>query len=481
MPGGMWWWMVTLIVLSLSLPMLLVMLLSRRAKALRASAMHSNGMICPKCMAILEQINMAADDIHGDPVTGLCPNCRRAWCHDELRQYWDRLITDPIEANSWFASRISNQGRIAGSAAWLLRHRRSVAGILAAQFGLWLGLGVMMAAVRGVSLIGGLFTFLHMALVMSGFMLIGSGWKRRVGDMPCCAKCGYQRGPPEAQAEAPPRCPECGSNWNQIGGVVYGVTRRRTAVMLLGSALLAAGAVAITTPITRRGWQYNLVPTSSLIREITRSDSFTMTEWGALRTRTLTPAHEQQLSQGLLDKRLRKTFFSADADNWLVAQIAAGKLPQPLLDRYYKEAVDLWLIGPARVRTGEPVTMAIGTRVRNAPTNNPKPILLIGGYFVGEDPDPLERQDTALPAIMVGQERFHVGERDVGSGTSPQITITPGEAGVLHVKLELWIVYMAGKASFPIAWQADGTPALPAGVVAHCERRVVEKRIDVEP
>lgn len=284
------------------------------------------------------------------------------------------------------------------------------------------------------------------------------------------------------QADLPDHCPECGSNWNARGGVAYGRLQRRPWVWMVGAAMVALGFALIMSPLARRGWQFRIMPTGSLIREITQAPrGFTVDEWAALRARTLSPSQREQLARGLLDKRLRKTFFSADADNWIVAQITAGTLAPALRDRYYAEAVDAWIIGPETARVGEAVTLALGTRLRHASTNNAKPLLLVGGYIVGEDAPPQSREDKALSASLVGQQRLHVADRDAGPGRSPECVITPREPGVITIHAPIWVIYAPGTTSMAITWQDDGTPTLPPGPVPFMETRVLEHRIVVTP
>lgn len=365
--------------------------------------------------------------------------------------------------------------------AFFIRLRSNLPGLIAFNAIIWLGAGIVFGLVSGSSVIAGALSFVHMFLIMAGFSVLTFGWRNRKGSTIHCAACQYQR-TPQANAATPSRCPECGANWNAMNGTICGETKRDPRLIVSGVILMLVGFGSIFGQFRFGHWQLQVLPTNALIHEVARAPrGFTRDEWIELNSRTLTPSQTLTLAEALLDKRLRKASFSADADNWLTAQIAADSLPKPLIERYYREALEIWIIAPKKVTLNESITLAIGTRLRFTASTNAKPVALIAGFFVGDELKQCCRQDQGIAGIMLGQQRLHVGGRDVGPGNGPTITIQPDRTGPLRVQLELWLAHLPAPGTVnPIVWQADGTPATPPGAV-WMEHRKIEQVIEVVP
>lgn len=167
-------------------------------------------------------------------------------------------------------------------------------------------------------------------------LALASDARRRRGTTLRCASCDYDLtgaapGVETAPGEHEARCPECGSAWGRRGMTVRGErlwSWRAFAVAALFTlpffaytlVPLATGRFAVRRSILA------LLPTSSLIEEVTRSRGFTMDDWAELSTRTLSPAQHTRLVRGLMDLDALSLHAWSDPAKWLTAENAAGRL-----------------------------------------------------------------------------------------------------------------------------------------------------------
>lgn len=456
-------WAAIAVVPLIILPVVLVRLQMRRQHRLMQMMLENSGMVCPQCRVPIE--------IGGEQRSVECARCGRAFAVEELQQLWSTLMLDPMPANQWWAKHSAGQGARGKAARWLMPEGRlHPIRMIAVQFALWTTAGVLLALVRGASLIAGSLQFMHMFLVMSGFFLAAAGWKMRAGDSRYCARCNYEQGPDPAALE---RCPECGFEWNAFAGTVRGQVRPNKPMMVIGVLIALLGFASIFAPLTGANWQLKMLPTGPLIQETVTSRSFTMAEWTELRTRTLSPDQQRRLATGLLDKRLRTAWFTPDEDNWFAAQLAADALPDNLKMRYYREMLYIELIAPAQAKIDETVALDAKFTYRGATSNNPTAEAYIAGYYIGDDPAPLARQSVGAAGIMLDKSRSGGRKRAVSS------EFTPTAAGVVPVKLKVWVMYIPmGQGNQAITWQTDGTPVIPAAAVWH-ELRAFERTIEI--
>lgn len=451
-------------------------LLAKRTRRIAALVPEHDGMVCPKCIVAAQR----CDDVQKVQ----CAKCSRVYHVDALRRFWDMSVNDPMEAARFLGTELMKSECNDSSFSALLRRlivrrRTSVVWVIAINAVIWLGAGTLFGVFRGGSLLSGALTYSHMFIFMTGFFLISIGLKQRRGNARRCAACKYQRVPNGDDAQL--RCPECGADWNAIGGTEYGEVRRQPQLIVAGAVCVLL-ALIIMGPMQFGGWGKKIMPTNWLISEIASAPrGFTMHEWQELNTRTLTQAQLLTLAKGLVDKQLRKGYLSSDAENWMTAQIAAGALPDELVQRYYQQTLDVWIVAPERANVGENIELAIGTRYRVVMTNNPKPVALVSGFFIGDETEPRGRQNAGIAGISLGKVRYHIGDEDRGSGSGPVVTFTPTKPGQLRIRLELWLAHMPMPWAVPeIQWQANGTPATPNGAV-RMEHRVVEHMIEVLP
>ena len=176
-----------------------------------------------------------------------------------------------------------------------------------------------------------------------------------------CANCDYQRPPLD---EIPPRCPECGAAWREPGGT------RRGRPVIRGTWLVLAIAAAVTLMSTASrslmqvdGVTSGAIPTFLLLRSIsidpTSADQSLQAGpaiWGALATRDLDEDWIRRITEHLLN--LRESNPSAPPDRgsgaWLEEMAFSGRLPDDLLDAFFRSELRVVLEGPETAILGRP-------------------------------------------------------------------------------------------------------------------------------
>lgn len=196
-------WVLGVIALML-IPALLVLLrVARQQRRMTALVPQHEGLVCPKCIVpLVEPTEFSTDQSKLE-----CPKCPRRYNAQDIRKFWDMSIRDPMEATRWLTKRRN----VASEKDWhdhivkassLLRKNPLV--MIAFQAVIWTIAGIGFSLLRGTSVFIGAFTYVHMMVFMSGFMLMTASRKMRLGDSQHCAKCDYQRAPDLNAA----RCPE---------------------------------------------------------------------------------------------------------------------------------------------------------------------------------------------------------------------------------------------------------------------------------
>lgn len=174
-----------------------------------------------------------------------------------------------------------------------------------------------------------------MAFLMIGGTLAADARRRR-GTTLRCAACDYdltgaEPGEAVVPGEHEARCPECGSRWGRAGMTVRGErlwSWRAFAVAALCMVPFFAYTVfpLVTGRFTVRRTLLSVLPTGSLIEEVSRSRSFTMDDWAELNTRTLTPAQHTRLVRGLLERDALSLHAWSDGAKWFIGESVAGRL-----------------------------------------------------------------------------------------------------------------------------------------------------------
>ena len=178
-----------------------------------------------------------------------------------------------------------------------------------------------------------------MGLMLAGISILGGVFLRRQAP-PQCAKCHYDlTGPPDGGYDM---CPECGADVRGPATIVRERRELHRGVLAVGVVLAAAPFVwfffAFRAPLAAQGWYLPYVPTASLIVEVVGAPrGFTMAEWTELATRTLTPAQEGRLFEGLLTLRADRGHLDKGAEAFLDRVAESGATPSESRERYYSE------------------------------------------------------------------------------------------------------------------------------------------------
>jgi hypothetical protein len=245
----------------------------------------------------------------------------------------------------------------------------------------------------------------------------------------------------------------------------------------LGVFILAA---SIVSPLLARSWK-PLLPTSLLIARVgDPGGNFTIDEMQALNARQLSPAEQAHLTLTLLDKRVRRDYFSPDEQRWLDGRVAAGGLAPDLLDRFYREMVEVWVVAPEIARVGEPFTVGVGLQEHRPLTTSCTPLVLVGGYWLDASTDRAGGSDVAEWTEDIGAE--HRSFRRITRAKYPhEAALIAAEAGARTIHLEYWLLVMPrSSGAVSVTWGPDGKPVLPRGAL-FLERCEVSKTIHVAP
>lgn len=453
----------------------------RRERRVARLVPAHDGLVCPKCLAVVPAAESPAR----------CPRCRRAYAVTELRAYWEQYALAAGSVSPWTHA---CQSGLPSAADARHARRRTVMARVCFLLGPVAFVLIPLIWPR-LSLLGSLH---HNASLILMFLGLGGGfalclrYRRRAGDSTHCAACDYQQAPTGAN---PPYCPECGAQWSAPGGVVHGRRTGQPWMLGCGVALMLVGAAAGLAPLTQSKFDplLGLMPTSALINDIVNSRSFTRDQWAELKSRTLTPAQEQRLAEGLLDRRARTGHLSGDDHTWLEQALATGRLPENLRQRYYDEMFTAWLDAPSQVRRGHPFHVALGSDARNAHSPlGAEALVFFSGFFIGDDPTPQGRRVQPGLAALLDTTPFGMQPEDAARLPEeqrqpahpeyiPLAQLAAPHAGPLRVRMLLWfVVAPAGTQSLRIQWQEDHTPVMPLNVV-YSRRIELERVIDVVP
>ena len=211
---------------------------------------------------------------------------------------------------------------------------------------------------RSGSLLVGVISNAHMGLMFTGFAFLGLAFVRR-GDEPRCRKCQYDlAGAPEEGYEL---CPECGSGLRSAHAIRRGTRRVIVPMVVFGVALVVVSYATIGTFLRGSSSYMPLLPTDSLIKEVTTAPrGFTMDEWAELLTRSLSPQQAEWLFEGLLDLRDDRGYYASEAEGWMDQAALSRAVPSEAIQRYYEGMLELWIAAPDMVRRSQPGDAWIG-------------------------------------------------------------------------------------------------------------------------
>lgn len=304
----------------------------------------------------------------------------------------------------------------------------------------------------------GALLLLHFAwggLLPLGIGFVTHGLTRRIGEDLCCAQCNY---PYHEDVEV---CPECGAHWNERGGLLSGRLERSRAFVAAGAALLVMSVVLAIRPL-RAQLLWPIMPTRMLIAQASRPDFWSAQDWAELAQRPLSPQQVQQLADGLLARRWATGRLDADPTAWLERQIAAGALQDRIVERFFREMVVMHLRGPKAVSVGEPVRVEVVVDDRSTPFASIGARIVFAGFSIDGEPVEGSRRER----LMSVYEFLEWSVQRRRGASLPSVVFERQEAGTVTVEAEAWIIYGPEAAlGWGRAWQDDGAPAFPAGVL----------------
>lgn len=166
-----------------------------------------------------------------------------------------------------------------------------------------------------------------------------------------CTKCKYNvesLAPPipDGQTKRPVHdvvCPECGSQFGWPGGTTsesykWQLSRVVIPAMCLLPIVVQFGSIPFAGILWWKSVLHRVVPTASLVKEVTTSRSFTMAAWDELGRRELTAAEDRQIATHLLSPP-PKQFFNSDERRWLSAAVAAQAIDSELISPWINRLV----------------------------------------------------------------------------------------------------------------------------------------------
>jgi hypothetical protein len=444
---------VVLMGVTMLVPVVFVMWWSRREQRIKRLVRQTDGLLCPWCKRSMHLVSSA-------PIVG-CTRCKCELNGDEVREYWVNYALNPRAAIEWSWRHKPGSRSMAKVRQFMLTIRNKPAAGVAWMIAIWLIVGAAGGLLWRGGAISGIVHFLPMMTFMIGVVLIGHGWKRRVGTTRHCITCDYQVAPGD---HFPSRCPECGTSWHDGITLVSGAPRWRPGLLVAGAALILLGLASLAAPLIDRNFNARLLPTSALIAKVTSPRrGFDMAEWNMLRSRALTREQTLSLATGLLDtRRNADEMLSPDADTWLAGQIAQQQLPDELVSRYYRESFDIEIAAPLQAHIGRPVEIKMGAAFRHTPFTAAQPCVYFSGYFVGDDPQPVGRHDHAISGMYFGDVRLGSKLHWQAPRANTTVHVVPSSPGPLPIKVRAWVVFvpMPGT-NDPITWNGDWTPVIP--------------------
>ena len=311
---------------------------------------------------------------------------------------------------------------------------------------------------------------LPMAGMFTSFSVLSISRKRR-GKTVRCAACEYDLSGIQIEGGGPDphaRCPECGGDLGKRGGTVLGEKVWSRGAIVIAVLLLIPILATFIVPafagynainkVTAR-----ILPTGSLIRQISCTKGFRMDEWAELRTRTLTPEQCDTLAAGLLTRDALQLHAWSDEAKWLVAEFAAGRLSpeshRKVLARYVD--IELFPIDPVGTMSIRPTpAQAWGMQGCFAGWT----IFAVRGPVL--DASNQEIAPSTPDEIEIGQAELGTPSIEFSGPSSPRTkldtifgTIPPGG------HLSVWIIAEPRvRSSQPVVWN-NGVPATAADAI----------------
>ncbi|MHC5002096.1 MAG: hypothetical protein ACYTJ0_03150 [Planctomycetota bacterium] len=433
------------ILLGMLLPMIPIVRYVRRERHVLRAVPACDGLLCPRCRRVLAT---------GDAGGLRCPAGHPLGDAEAVREHWASYPFDP------------DRRRPAAERSFAETLRRRPLVFVVALLAGWVAFAAVVSRWIGGPLLLTMVKYSWAMLIPLASYLWNRGRGERVGDAVFCAACGYERAPGATGRQ----CPECGGRWREPGGFVRGQRAGSPAMRwaAVGCGLLVVAVMLLQFPRFKRPL-VRAAPTSVLIDTVVGTLGFHQDEWAELVSRALTPAQEQELFEGLLERRRRRDYLFANATAWASGRIAAGAVPPELVERWYAEMLEARLPDPGPLAVGAAVTLPVELHAIPPSITGQSLHVLAEGVWVDGEPQP-----EPLPRLIQAYFRLEeTGDPKRWGMASPPFTVaTPGEH---EIEVRFWqIVGPAALSGDAVRWDASGEPILPAKVA--WAKRVTLKR-----
>lgn len=313
-------------------------------------------------------------------------------------------------------------------------------------------------------------------LVLAGMAALGCGlFGSRPGE-PVCPGCDY----PLAGLVLPGRCPECATVINACDdGGAERVPERRPGMAFLGVGLCVLGGLFIGIMLMSPAAVYRLLP-GPVHRRLAATER---TAFAALDLDSLSDAERVRLAERVLDARRRHDRWAmTDRSDWLSAEIAAGRMPPEVVERFVMEGFELRILSRGDPRVAVQLSLA-----GDPPLVDPNSLTLLY-FFSGFEIDggePVARDGRARDTfnLSAGWAARDAHAERAGTNTGPGagyagLTFVPGP-GPVRVRARIVTALYAGPKNPTITWHADGSWTIEPEPL-HTAEFVAETRVGAD-
>jgi len=431
-----------------------------RDRSVTRIVVETDGCVCPKCMVAMTGATDAPAE-HVDDRNLSCERCGLKLDSASARRYWEQTVYSSIWAAQWksnLSTGTSDQGVSARLTSLSKRHPKLANAIsmllvafvivgLAALF----GGGPAVIALRSTTVI---------LLLGVWFLLVGLVRPIfKTAETARCAKCGYER-PTEATSIA--ICPECGSNWNRVGGTVLGQSSSPRQMALIVAMVFVLGALTITPLFIFNRIAVRVLPAAMLIPMIDGDYLSDARIVAALEASELDDATRRRLAEHLVGLHDRKAFLPDAVEALLERLFLDGELARielgrrdgdTLADAYMRRLVPAGIEGSGIAQVGEEIRVQLLGEPRIRPFAAIDTKIAWGGWRI-DGGETHGRYDALQPAITLWEPALRA--RGLVPAT---MTFRAQRSGMLPITGDLWIVVdPAGVPARTVRWSEAGEP-----------------------
>ncbi len=300
----------------------------------------------------------------------------------------------------------------------------------------------------------------------------------RKGTAICCANCGYA-----ITFDGKPTCTECGKVWLRPDGLTQGRKFRNVwairAIGLFGIVFMISGSSIVGHMGVMIGprWVMPSIPDDTLVSRVIRSpNSLGSAEFIELSRRQLSGAQVERLATALLDPQRPQGRRVVSEVNWLLDQVEAGTMPEPLLERLGHSVTrgQFQRLLP-RATVGFTLSPSVAITPRWEQMGRYETLVAFAGasYGIGEAPPVIGSGGTPL-----GREAEFVR---LSSNPRFDLVFRAPAGGELVIRAEWFVVLMPPASPIPaLVWRDDNTIEPPADA-AHIFRGSAEGVIPILP